>query len=107
VQPSYFDIRTEVAIGPRSQFQHTSAKTNPCNQFTGCVGKVTYQVKGKVDALTLKQLNTLADFALYAGVGCKTPVGMGVTHRISSTPALADLFALLQRGTELLWLQLP
>ncbi|MEM6838672.1 MAG: CRISPR-associated endoribonuclease Cas6 [Cyanobacteria bacterium P01_C01_bin.120] len=82
VQPSYFDICTEVAIDPRSQFQHTGAKTSPCNQFMGCVGKVTYQVLGKIDALTLKQLNTLADFALYAGVGRKTPMGMGVTRRV-------------------------
>ncbi|MEM1293657.1 MAG: CRISPR-associated endoribonuclease Cas6 [Cyanobacteria bacterium P01_H01_bin.162] len=82
LQPSYFDIRTEIAADPRSQFQHTGAKTNPCNQFTGCVGKVTYQVLGKVDGPTLKQLNTLADFALYAGVGRKTPMGMGVTRRI-------------------------
>jgi len=81
VQPSYFDIRTEVATDPRSQFQHTGAKTHPCNQFTGCVGKVTYQVLGKVDARTLKQLNTLADFALYAGVGRKTPMGMGMVRR--------------------------
>ncbi|MEM0978775.1 MAG: CRISPR-associated endoribonuclease Cas6 [Cyanobacteria bacterium P01_H01_bin.58] len=83
VQPSYFDIRTEVAIDPRSQFQHTGATTSPCNQFTGCVGKVTYRVLGGVDALTLKQLNTLADFALYAGVGRKTPMGMGITRRIA------------------------
>ncbi len=82
VQPSYFDIRTEVATDPRSQFQHTGAKTDPCNQFTGCVGKVTYRVLGKVDALTLKQLNTLADFALYAGVGRKTPMGMGMVRRV-------------------------
>jgi len=81
VQPSYFDIRTEVATDPRSRFQHTGAKTNPCNQFTGCVGKVTYQVLGKVDALTLQQLNTLADFAFYAGVGRKTPMGMGMVRR--------------------------
>lgn len=81
VQPSYFDIRTEVATDPRSQFQHTGAKTNPCNSFTGCVGKVTYQVLGKVDALTLKQLNTLADFALYAGVGRKATMGMGMVRR--------------------------
>jgi len=81
VQPSYFDIRTEVATDPRSQFQHTGAKTSPCNQFTGCVGKVTCQALGQVDALTLKQLNTLADFALYAGVGRKTPMGMGMCRR--------------------------
>ncbi len=82
VQPSYFDIRTEVATDPRSQFQHTGAKINPCNQFTGCVGKVTYQVLGKVDAFTLKQLNTLADFALYAGVGRKATMGMGMVRRV-------------------------
>jgi CRISPR-associated endoribonuclease Cas6 len=81
VQPSYFDIRTEVATDPRSQFQHTGAKTNPCNQFTGCVGKVTYQVLGSVDSVTLKQLNTLADFALYAGVGRKATMGMGMCRR--------------------------
>jgi CRISPR-associated endoribonuclease Cas6 len=85
VQPSSFDIRTEVAIDPRRQFQHTGAKINPSSQFTGCVGKVTYQVLGQVDALTLKRLNTLADFALYAGVGRKTPMGMGVTRRVHAS----------------------
>lgn len=81
VQPSYFDIRTEVVVDPRSQFQHTGATTSPCNQFTGCVGKVTYRILGDVDALTLKQLNTLADFALYAGVGRKATMGMGMCRR--------------------------
>ena len=82
IQPSYFDIRTEVATDPRSQFQHTGAKTDPCNQFMGCVGKVTFQILGPVDRPTLKQLNALADFALYAGVGRKTPMGMGITRRV-------------------------
>ena len=84
VQPSYFDIRTEVAIDPRSQFQHTGAKVDPCNQFTGCVGQVTYQILGRVDAAVVKQLNALADFALYAGVGRKTPMGMGMARRVES-----------------------
>jgi CRISPR-associated endoribonuclease Cas6 len=82
LQPSYFDICTEIATDPRHQFQHTGAKTDPCNQFMGCVGKVTYQALGTLDPQTLKQLNTLADFALYAGVGRKTPMGMGVTRRV-------------------------
>ena len=82
IQPSYFDIRTEVVRDPRSQFQHTGAKTNPNNQFMGCVGKVSYQILGKVDAETIKQLNTLADFALYAGVGRKTTMGMGMGRRV-------------------------
>lgn len=82
VQPSYFDIRTEVAQDPRSQFQHTGAKVNPANQFMGCVGKVAYQILGNVDRDTIKQLNTLADFALYAGVGRKATMGMGMGRRV-------------------------
>lgn len=82
VQPSAFHIRTEVVTDPRSPFQSTGAQFNPCHQFVGCVGKVTYQVLGSVDAIALKQLNTLADFALYAGVGRKTPMGMGMTRRV-------------------------
>lgn len=81
VRPSYFDIRTEVVKDPREQFQHTGAKTSFCNHFTGCVGKVTYQILGQVDVLMIKQLNALADFALYAGVGRKTTMGMGITRR--------------------------
>ena len=38
---------------------------------------MTYQVLGNIDAVTLKQLNTLADFALYAGVGRKGDDGDG------------------------------
>ena len=82
VQDSSFDVRTEVASDPRGQFQHTGAKTNPCNSFTGCVGRVTFQLLGKVDSTTIQQLNALADFALYAGVGRKTPMGMGMGRRM-------------------------
>jgi CRISPR-associated endoribonuclease Cas6 len=82
IQDSYLNIRTEVAVDPRSQFEHTGAKINPCNSFTGSVGKVTFQIMGKVEPTTIQQLNTLADFALYAGVGRKTPMGMGITRRI-------------------------
>jgi CRISPR-associated endoribonuclease Cas6 len=70
--PSFFDVRTEVAQHYRSS-------------FIGCVGQITFQVLGDVDAGTVKQLNTLADFALYAGVGRKTPMGMGMTRRIGGS----------------------
>lgn len=83
LQDSQFNIRTEIASDPRQQFQHTGAKVNPCNQFTGCIGTVTYRILGSVKSTTIKQLNTLADFALYSGVGRKTSMGMGVTRRIS------------------------
>ena len=47
----------------------------------GFVGTVTYEVKrGTPDATRL--LNALADFALYAGVGYKTTMGMGQCRRV-------------------------
>jgi CRISPR-associated endoribonuclease Cas6 len=46
------------------------------------VGEVSYRILGNVDALTIKQINVLADFALYCGVGRKTPMGMGMVRRL-------------------------
>ena len=42
---------------------------------------------------TIQQINTLADFALYAGVGRKTPMGMGMVRRIKhhKSVSLKDL----------------
>jgi len=37
---------------------------------------------GDVKPIDLKQINALADFALYSGVGRKTPMGMGMTRRL-------------------------
>ncbi|MBE9093493.1 CRISPR-associated endoribonuclease Cas6 [Tychonema sp. LEGE 07203] len=67
--PSYFDIRTEVSTDSRSK-------------FIGCVGDITYRIMGDVDPVVIKQINSLADFALYSGVGRKTPMGMGMTRRL-------------------------
>ncbi len=68
--PSFFDIKTEVAQDNRSK-------------FIGCVGKVGYQIMGNPDPLIVKQINALADFALYAGVGRKTTMGMGMVRRLN------------------------
>lgn len=81
IHPSFFKIQTEVVVDPRGQFQHTGARVDPSSQFTGCVGKVTFQILGAIAADTIRQINTLADFALYAGVGRKTPMGMGMCRR--------------------------
>lgn len=83
--PSSFDLRTAVVVDPRQQFAHTGAAAHPCNQFIGCVGKLTFQILGKVEAQTIQQINTLADFALYAGVGRKTTMGMGMVRRLHSS----------------------
>jgi len=69
IYPSFFDIQTEIVMDSRSK-------------FIGCVGEVTFQILGEVESLVIKQINTLADFALYAGVGRKTPMGMGMVRRI-------------------------
>jgi len=47
------------------------------------VGEVSYRILGDVEPLVIKQINALADFALYCGVGRKTPMGMGMTRRIA------------------------
>jgi CRISPR-associated endoribonuclease Cas6 len=66
--PSFFDIRTEIVADARSK-------------FIGCVGALSFRILGEVEPLTIKQINTLADFAMYAGVGRKTPMGMGMVRR--------------------------
>jgi CRISPR-associated endoribonuclease Cas6 len=69
IYPSFFEIKTEVAIDSRSK-------------LIGCIGTVAYQILGEVEPLIIQQINALADFALYAGVGRKTPMGMGMVRRI-------------------------
>lgn len=69
--PSYFDIRTEVIIDSRSK-------------SIGCVGTVSYKLLGEIEPLLIKEMNVLADFALYAGVGRKTTMGMGMVRRIDN-----------------------
>jgi CRISPR-associated endoribonuclease Cas6 len=67
--PSFFDIRTEVSVDSRSK-------------FIGCVGEVSYRIMGDVDPVIIKQINALTDFAIYSGVGRKTPMRMGMTCRL-------------------------
>lgn len=82
VQPSAFDIQTEVVCDPRHAFRQTGATVDPSQTLIGCVGRVTYQILGQTTPTVIQQLNTLADYALYAGVGRKTPMGMGMTRRL-------------------------
>jgi CRISPR-associated endoribonuclease Cas6 len=67
--PSFFDIRTELV-------------SHPEGKWAGCVGSISYRILGDADPTAIKQLNALADFALYAGVGRKTPMGMGMIRRV-------------------------
>lgn len=74
VYPSYFEIRTEMVMDGRSK-------------LIGSVGEVTFQILGQVEPEAIKQINALADFARFAGVGRKTPMGMGMVRRIQSSKA--------------------
>jgi CRISPR-associated endoribonuclease Cas6 len=46
------------------------------------VGRVTYHLKDRQNWEMHRQLNLLADFAFYSGVGAKTAMGMGQVRRI-------------------------
>lgn len=67
--PSFFNIRTEITSDSRSK-------------FIGCIGEISYKIMGEVEPEIIKQINAIADFALYAGVGRKTPMGMGMARRM-------------------------
>ncbi len=54
-----------------------------CFAQKGFVGTVTYEIKRGTPELA-RIANALADFALYAGVGYKTTMGMGQCKRVTS-----------------------
>jgi CRISPR-associated endoribonuclease Cas6 len=68
--PSYFDIHTEIVSEQRSK-------------FIGCIGYMKYTILANVEPITVKQINALADFAMYSGIGRKTPMGMGMVRRLN------------------------
>lgn len=70
--PSSFDIKT-------ATMSFGSSKA------VGCVGRVSYKIMGDLQPLVIKQFNTLADYAFYAGIGRKTPMGMGMVRRSRSS----------------------
>lgn len=51
-------------------------------KIIGFKGNVTYEIPKGISDEAKKQVNTLADFAYYAGVGYKTTMGMGQTVRL-------------------------
>jgi CRISPR-associated endoribonuclease Cas6 len=67
--PTYFDIKSAIAPDSRSQ-------------FVGCVGEMSFKLFGDAEPDVIKQFNALSDFALYAGIGRKTPMGMGMVRRV-------------------------
>jgi CRISPR-associated endoribonuclease Cas6 len=64
IYPSEYSLHSEIAIDSRSK-------------FIGSVGTITFNILGDIFPSTIQQINALASFALYAGIGRKTPMGMG------------------------------
>ncbi|WP_460201291.1 CRISPR-associated endoribonuclease Cas6 [Scytonema sp. NUACC21] len=69
IYPSFVNINTEIV-------------NNYDSKFIGCIGEINYRILGEVEPIAIKQMNALADFALYAGLGRKTTMGMGMTRRL-------------------------
>ncbi|MBD2252856.1 CRISPR-associated endoribonuclease Cas6 [Nostoc parmelioides] len=67
--PSFINIHTEILADSRSK-------------FIGILGEVTYRLLGEIEPIQIKQINALSDFALYAGVGRKTTMGMGMARSL-------------------------
>ena len=68
--PSRFDIKTEVV------------KNYDTHSFIGCVGEIGYRILGDASPEVIKQINAIADFAMFAGIGRKTTMGMGMGRRV-------------------------
>lgn len=62
---------------------HTSIINLANAKQVGFTGKCQYLCLTR-DSQWLRQINALADFALYSGVGAKTTMGMGQTRRINN-----------------------
>jgi CRISPR-associated endoribonuclease Cas6 len=69
-------------IVPTAFDLHTKQSIDNDQPSTGCLGKLSFQILGEVDPLTIKRINTLADFTFYCSVGRKTTLGMGIMRRI-------------------------
>ncbi|MEN8443780.1 MAG: CRISPR-associated endoribonuclease Cas6 [Cyanobacteria bacterium J06555_13] len=67
------------AIYPSELNLHSELATDSRSKFIGSVGTLTFNILGDLFPSTIQQINTLASFALYAGIGRKTPMGMGQT----------------------------
>lgn len=69
VQISRYDLKTEILDFVKYQ-------------QIGFIGDAEFQIQGKTEARWVRLLHLLADFAFFAGVGYKTTMGMGQTHKI-------------------------
>jgi CRISPR-associated endoribonuclease Cas6 len=66
IYPCDYNLHSEIAIDSRSK-------------FIGSVGHITFNILGDLFPSAIQQINALASYSLYSGIGRKTPMGMGQT----------------------------
>lgn len=52
------------------------------SKILGAVGQISYRIVGDVEPTIIRQFNALANYTLYAGIGRKTTMGLGMTRRL-------------------------
>ena len=62
---------------------HTGIVSDSRSKFIGCLGQISYRIMGDLSCVDVRQINAIADFSLYCGIGRKTPMGMGMLRRIN------------------------
>lgn len=79
------DVRDYVAETMVVSRMKLETRMFQCRQYlqVGAGGMLTYELLDYADEGMARSLNTLADFAFYAGVGYKTTMGMGQVRRLS------------------------
>lgn len=82
IVPTQFDIQTETV---------QSMRRKSLQYIVGCTGRISFRILGNDDPLTIKRINTLADFARYCPVGYNAPFGMGVIRKLNDMPRNANL----------------
>lgn len=83
---SQIEISPDVleAISPQKFELKTRFITVGYSKILGAIGQITYRISGEVEPIVIRQLNALANYVLYAGVGRKTTMGLGMTRRLMS-----------------------
>ncbi len=73
--PNSFDIQTV----PIHDIQSSSYKS-----ITGCIGHISFCIDSE-DSLTIKRINTLANYTQYCGIGYNARLGLGVIKRLRTS----------------------
>ena len=76
------DFVEEYVVAERYSLKTRVVRYGPDYQLNGFVGRCQYRIL-REDERKVRELNLLADFALFAGVGQKTTMGMGQARRMA------------------------